>query len=87
MLKAYLDKYEQVYSSELHPYLVTLTVKNGDDLAERMQHLRSSMRKMTESRRNALKGQSFVEFAKSAGGSHSIEVTNRGNGWHPHMYT
>lgn len=88
MLKAYLEKYQQVLSKfpNLYPYLVTLTVKNGDDLAERMQHLRFSMRKMTGSRRNALKGQIFVEFAKSAGGFHSVEVTNRGNGWHPHVH-
>ena len=88
MLKAYLEKYQQVSGKfpGLFPYLVTLTVKNGDDLAERMQHLRASMRKMTQQRRDALKGQSFVEFAKSAGGFHSIEVTNRGNGWHPHVH-
>mgnify|MGYP003386269345 CR=1 FL=1 len=88
MLKAYLDKYEQVFQKFpiLTPYLVTLTVKNGDDLSERMQHLRASMRKMTQQRRDALKGQLFIEFAKSAGGFHSIEVTNRGNGWHPHVH-
>ena len=89
MLKAYLDKYEFV-STHLRthlPYLVTLTVKNGDDLQERMQHLRASMRKMTESRRNSLKGLiSPNEFSKSAGGFHSIEVTNKGNGWHPHVH-
>ena len=61
-------------------------MKNGPDLAERMQHLRASMRKMTQQRRDALKGQLSIEFAKSAGGFHSIEVTNRGNGWHPHVH-
>lgn len=88
MLKAYLDKYEQVSKTfpELQPYLVTLTVKNGDDLSDRIQHLRTSMRKMTEARRNALKGQLSIEFAKSVGGFHSVEVTNRGNGWHPHVH-
>ena len=88
MLKAYLDRYEQVSKTfpELQPYLVTLTVKNGDDLAERIQHLRASMRKMTQQRRDALKGQTFVEFVKSAGGFHSVEVTNRGSGWHPHVH-
>ena len=88
MLKAYLAKYEQVSEGfpDLRPYLVTLTVKNGDDLSDRMQHLRASMRKMTEARRNALKGQLSIEFAKSSGGFHSVEVTNRGNGWHPHVH-
>lgn len=88
MLNAYLQKYHLVIAerSILTPYLVTLTVKNGINLAERMHHLRSSMRKMTQQRRDALKGQLFVEFAKSAGGFHSVEVTNRGNGWHPHVH-
>ena len=27
-----------------------------------------------------------IEFAKSSGGFHSVEVTNRGNGWHPHVH-
>lgn len=89
MLKAYLAKYEQVTRTlpELRPYLVTLTVKNGEDLEERITRLRQSMRKMTEARRNALKGLiSPNEFAKSAGGFHSIEVTNEGKGWHPHVH-
>lgn len=88
MLKAYLEKYEQVKQAfpELRPYLVTLTVKNGEDLYERVQHLRQSMRKMTQARRNYFKGKSHVEFAKSQGGFHSIEVTNNGKGWHPHVH-
>lgn len=89
MLKAYLEKYQIVIAERpsLTPYLVTLTVKNGLYLDERVNHLRQSMKKMTESRRNALKGLiSFNEFSKSAGGFHSVEVTNRGNGWHPHVH-
>lgn len=89
MLKAYLEKYQLVIAERpsLTPYLVTLTVKNGLDLDERFNHLRQSMKKMTESRRNALKGLiSLNEFSKSSGGFHSVEVTNRGNGWHPHVH-
>ncbi len=88
MLKAYLKKYQSVIAERpsLSPYLVTLTVKNGDDLEKSLLQLRRSMHKMTEARRNALKGQLFVEFAKSAGGFHSVEVTNKGNGWHPHVH-
>ncbi len=88
MLDAYLKRYEVVSANhpDLVPYLVTLTIKNGPDLSERFRHLRGSMRSMSEARRNALKGQKFVEFAKSDGGFHSIEVTNRGNGWHPHVH-
>lgn len=88
MLTAYLQRYQIVTASQsdLKPYLVTLTVKNGSDLQERFVHLRKAMRSMFESRRNTLKGQRFVEFSKSEGGFHSIEVTNRGNGWHPHVH-
>jgi len=88
MLAAYLQRYELVTTADpsLKPYLVTLTVKNGPDLGERFCHLRSSMRRVFESRRNAFKGQKSVEFSKSLGGFHSIEVTNRGNGWHPHVH-
>jgi len=88
MLKAYLDRFEVVQAEqpELRPYLVTLTVRNGDDLAERFRHLRGAMRALFERRRNALKGLTVSEFRHSAGGFHSIEVTNRGNGWHPHAH-
>lgn len=88
MLKAYLAKYEQVTKAypELGPYLVTLTIKNGDDLDERVTHLRQSMKKMTQQRRDSLIGRFSCEFAKSSGGFHSIEVTKRQNGWHPHAH-
>lgn len=85
---AYLEKYTAVLAQNpgLKPFLVTLTVKNGDDLDERMTHLRRSSKEMFQQRRNALKGQRHVEFAKAVGGFFSVEVTNRGNGWHPHQH-
>lgn len=91
MLKAYLDKFEAVRADHPHlrPYLVTVTVKNGDDLGERLRHLRSGLRRMGHARRDYLgnpTGRRFVEFARSQGGFHSIEVTNKGNGWHPHAH-
>lgn len=91
MLTAYLERFEvvRVEHPHLRPYLVTLTVKNGPDLAERVRHLRGAVRKMTQARRDWLKSPSkrpFVEFARSAGGFHSYEVTNKGEGWHPHVH-
>ena len=92
MLRAYLEKYEAVRQQEgehLRPYLVTLTVKNGEDLGERLRHLRAAMRKMTVARRGHISNPQknrFVEFARSMGGFHSIEVTNKGQGWHPHVH-
>lgn len=88
MLAAYLERFEAVRAdaSHLRPYLVTLTVKNGPDLGERLRHLRSAMRRMFQSRTDHKKGKRFVEFARSMGGFHSIEVTNKGQGWHPHVH-
>ena len=91
MLKAYLDKYEAVMveHGHLRPYLVTVTVKNGPDLDERLKHLRGALRRMSQARRDYIanpKKRRHVEFVKSQGGFHSIEVTNKGQGWHPHVH-
>ena len=85
---AYMQKVEAVTleNPTLKPYLVTLTVKNGDDLEERHSHLRKCNKKMMKARRHALEGQKHVEFAKAVGGVFSIELTNRGKGWHPHIH-
>lgn len=91
MLRAYLQRYEAVIAEHPHlrPYLVTVTVKNGPDLAERVSHLRGAMKRMSQARRDYLKAPSKnrrVEFAASMGGFHSIEITNKGQGWHPHAH-
>lgn len=91
MLKAYLQRYEAVMAEHPHlrPYLVTVTVKNGPDLAERLKHLRGALRRMSQARRDYLsnpKKNRRVEFAASMGGFHSIEGTNKGKGWHPHAH-
>lgn len=91
MLRAYLQRYEAVIAEHPHlrPYLVTVTVKNGPDLAERVSHLRGAMKRMSQARRDYLKAPAKnrrVEFAASMGGFHSIEITNKGQGWHPHAH-
>lgn len=91
-------KYLQVYherlqlvlaeNPRLRAFMVTLTVKDGEDLSERFTHLRSCLKRYQEQRRNANKGQKFVEYAKALGGVFSIEV-KRGSGsglWHPHVH-
>ena len=68
--------------------MVTLTVKDGENLLERFTHLRKALKKYQEQRRNALKGQKQVEYAKALGGVLSIEI-KRGKGsglWHPHVH-
>jgi hypothetical protein len=84
-LSAYLDRFAAIQANNpaLVPYFVTFTVKNGPDLQERFWHLRRSMQAMNKAR-GRKRGVSQVENA--AGAVWSYEVTNRGNGWHPHAH-
>lgn len=67
--------------------LVTLTVKNGDDLEERFHHLQKSWKTFQSKRRDWLKkGRGFNELCKADGAVFSYEITNKGNGWHPHLH-
>lgn len=92
-LKAYMDKLAVVMDENpgLKAYMVTVTVKDGEDLSERFSHLRKAMKAMMQARRDYLKSpqnRRHVEFAKALGGVHSIEA-KRGAGsglWHPHAH-
>jgi hypothetical protein len=83
-LKAYLDRYEviRLANPSLRPFLVTFTVKNGPDLSERFDHLRRNLQRMHKYR--LLKRGYQVDKAQA--GVWGYEVTNRGNGWHPHAH-
>lgn len=72
----------------LIPAMLTLTVKNGDDLEERFNHLVTSFRRFQKHRRDWIqKGRGYTEFAKIAGAVYSIEFTySEENGWHPHLH-
>jgi len=66
--------------------MITLTVKNGSDLAERHEHLKKSFQRLLSRRRDYLKkGRGFTEFAKIEGLFGSYEVTKPSD-WHPHMH-
>lgn len=91
-------KYLQVYKQRLdvvlqenpslRAFMVTLTVKDGENLLERFTHLRKALKRYQEQRRNALKGQRHVEYAKALGGVMSIEIKRGKNSglWHPHVH-
>jgi hypothetical protein len=90
-LQDFIPKIESVLAanSQLVPYLVTLTVKNGPDLRERFRHLVGALSKQSQSRRDALKpGRPFVQFAHADGGLYSIEFKRGKNSglWHPHVH-
>ena len=85
MLNAYLKRYQVLAdrSPELRLHLVTVTVKNGDDLKERYLALKGAWKKLCHWRHcktveGALDG--------TQGAVWSYEVTNEGNGWHPHIH-
>jgi len=90
-LSSYLERYKVIRAENpsLVPYMVTLTVRNGDDLAERYNHLANSVKKITRNRTRALTSKTsrhVSEFAKIRAAVGSYEFTNKGNGWHPHVH-
>ena len=96
-LEAYVQRFEIIKSENpsFKLSMLTLTIKNGDDLGERFNHLKKSVSTVLEHRRKALKGQRGyrTEFAKIAGLVGSIEITKDGGkgevketGWHPHAH-
>lgn len=91
-VKAYLDRLEVIKQShrQIKAFLVTFTVKNGEDLQERYQHLQTSMKRYNLRRSNANgKGKHLpVEANKALGAVWSYEF-KRGSGsgiWHPHAH-
>ena len=74
---------------KLKPVLLTLTVANGSDLAERQKHLMDSFRTLIKRRQDWLKkGWGYNEFCKLLGGFYSYENTynEKTCEWHPHLH-
>lgn len=69
-------------------WFLTLTVKNGPDLAERFAHCREAFRRLRERARDHQRGNGpFVEFARFEGLLWAFEVTHdEATGWHPHIH-
>lgn len=85
-LKSYLDRWEviQQQNGALRPFLVTLTVKDGEDLGERFKHLHRSQHELWK-RKHRGRGSALDGVA---GAVWSYEV-KRGSGsglWHPHLH-
>lgn len=90
-VKAYLDRLQVILASNpgLKLSLVTLTVKDGEDLGERFRHLTNSFRKMQQARRSYLRGKGpHVELAKVEGavGSYEFKRGKNSGQWHPHAH-
>lgn len=86
---AYASKVEHVTAGRsLIPAMVTLTVRNGADLGERLSHLKQSWARMTAAKRRSMSNgrHAPIEWCKVEGSIRAIEVTNKGKGWHPHAH-
>lgn len=95
-IKAYMSKLESLRAlyPHLKPYMLTLTVKDGDSLSERFLHLRFAIRTYMDKRRKYLanekskRNRQCVELVKALGGVYSIEIKRGKNSklWHPHVH-
>jgi plasmid rolling circle replication initiator protein Rep len=75
----------------LVPVLITKTVKNGPDLAERFAHLTGCHQSMVHRRRNALTSKSsrvdtILRHVVGAAGSYECKRGRNSGQWHPHMH-
>lgn len=74
---------------EYDTLLITLTIKNGSDLAERYDHLQGSFKKLLQKRKNALKAKPTQDtlLKHVSGAIYSYEITISDDGeYHPHMH-
>ncbi len=85
-LKSYLDRWEVVRGSNaaLRPFLVTLTVKDGHDLAERFEHLHAAQRELWK-RRQRGRG-SCLDGVVGAVWSYEVKRGSGSGQWHPHLH-
>jgi hypothetical protein len=86
-LGAYLPRYEAVCASrpDLRPFLVTLTVKDGPDLAERFKHLQTSQRELWM-RKHRRRGSCSVDGIEAAVWSYEVKRGANSGEWHPHLH-
>lgn len=87
MLSRYVERFELVMreAPHLRAFMVTLTVKNGPDLAERFEHLQGSMLRLGKTRH----GKRQVSWFSSVAGavwSYEFKRGENSGEWHPHVH-
>ncbi|WP_205871366.1 protein rep, partial [Mycolicibacterium smegmatis] len=84
--KSYLDRWEVLRGSNasLKPFLVTLTVKDGNDLAERFKHLHRGQRELWM-RKHRARG-SCLDGVMGAVWSYEVKRGTGSGLWHPHLH-
>lgn len=85
-LKAYLDRWECIEAQKPHlrPFLVTLTVKDGPDLAERFKHLQKAQHELWK-RKHRGRG-SALDCVQGAVWSYEVKRGSGSGVWHPHLH-
>lgn len=86
MMSRYLDRFRIIRGDapDLHPFLVTFTVKNGTDLLERLLHLDRSLT-LLHKRRHRPRCNSIIKTVSGAVWSYEVTYSDE-NGWHPHVH-
>jgi len=90
-VQAYLERLNVILSDDpgLRLSLVTLTVKDGDDLGERFRHLTGAFRRYQQARRSFERNKGpFVELSRIEGavGSYEFKRGKNSGQWHPHLH-
>lgn len=85
-MQAYMPRFEAVQATrpDLRPFLVTLTVKDGPDLAERFRHLQRSQRELWM-RKHRSRGSAFDQV-EAAVWSYEVKRGSGSGFWHPHLH-
>lgn len=87
LMASYVERFQGIKKKrpDLVPVLVTLTVRNSQDLQQVLSHLFASLR--TLHRRRSRKNQPSV-MHEVEGGVYSVELTyDHATGWHPHVHS
>jgi hypothetical protein len=75
---------------DLVPVLITMTVRNGESLNERYEHITQSKKTLLQARRSAMKARiktkSVMRFVHGSFGSYEFKKGSGGHGWHPHSH-
>lgn len=90
--KSAMDLAEAIYALSLYfpnirPVFVTITIKNGPDIAERFRHIMNGFKRLQKKRTNAREGKGSCLRQYSLGGLFSCEIKHTDKGlWHPHLH-
>lgn len=87
VMRRYMARYESIIADDptVKPYLVTLTVRDGESLHERINHLMSCFRSLCK-RRHGKRDISEIKKASAAVFSYEVKRGANSGLWHPHVH-